>query len=174
MYQPIDFRKYPEKDFRTRGQFQWAIYDIEHPDCTGTLKVANLPVKVLEVPEYLAPPGAFDDNNPPFMVMWAPLVVSFRNKGVRKKAGVPLTREDYNEADKVDLFSGDLVTRYEPDNEYTVIDRSSYILRARLVATKLELLQNKVDQFGDPGLWVTCNNNISFTKFTPGVPGVHQ
>ncbi len=170
----IDYRKFPEKDFRPRGPFQWAIYDIDHPSIVGTLKVTNLPLKVLEVPENELASRDFDDNNPPFVVVWAPLTVTFRNKGKKKAPSAPLTMEDYNEAEKIDLFSENFVSRYEPTNEYTVIGNPSYVLRARLVATKLELLVGKVDPFGDPGLWITGSNVISFNKFTPGNPGVHE
>ena len=140
---------------------EWSIYDIIHPDITGTIRLVGIPSNIYEVPENLLPAGTLG----PVLNLVIQGVVGFANRG-RKSASDPriITPAEYPKLPKEDITSFAQV-RDEPFNEFLLTGSPPLLVRTKTVLVKAERVKDRYDAFGDPQVIVTHNTSHSVSKY---------
>ncbi len=153
----IDPKKFKYRNFRVES-LDWNIYEVDHPEVKGILKVLAFPVYVFEVTE-VAP---VQPGTPNLQILYQPLI-SFYNAGQKVEGDTtPVTPEEYR-SKRVDITDSINATSM-PLCSYVLDGEPPLRLRISTTVTKVELIQGKVTQWGDPIIWVTWNANYSVTE----------
>ncbi len=142
----------------------WSLYDIDHEDVKGLLRVVGFPVNILEVPVELLP----NVSNQKLFALQIQNLVSFVSKG---KKGVsdpnPIIVEQIEEEQKIDITSS-IMPVDEPFSEYLIAPMRNTLLRTRTTVTKVELVKGRTNSFGDPLLLIQSNTAHSVSQFKGG------
>lgn len=142
---------------------EWSIYDIEHPNVKGTIRLVGIPSNIYEVPRNALPAGTLG----PVFSLVIQGIVGFANQG-RKGPSDPrtITRQEYPKLPKEDITSY-VHARDEPLNEYLVEGNPPLLIRTKTVLMKAELVKDRYDAFGDPQVLVTHNTSHSVSEYKP-------
>jgi hypothetical protein len=142
-------------------KIEWSIYDIEHPQVKGTIRLVGIPSKICEVPRKDLPAGALG----PVFTLVIQGTVGFANQG---RKGVsdprPITPDEYPKLPKEDITSY-AHARDEPLNQFLVEGSPPLLVRTKTVLTKAELVKDRYDAFGDPQVLVTHNTSHSVSEY---------
>ncbi len=160
-----------DKLFRIR-RFQYSTYEIEHPEVIGTLRIANIPTNILEVPQEMLPQQARGAGVPTYMIGGQTLV-AFTNRGQKKEPSTELlTPERMQTARRVELttFVGDQSA--EPWNEYVVQGNPPILIRMRTILARLDWYPQFTNHLGDPSLWAHQNTTQNVSVAETGEAGL--
>jgi hypothetical protein len=152
-------------------KIEWSIYDIDHPDIKGTIRLVGIPSNIYEVPGNLLPA----DKLGPVFTLAIQGIVGFANRG-RKGArdSRAITSDEYPKLPKEDITSY-AHARDEPFNEFLVGGSPPLLVRTKTVLIKVERVKDRYDAFGDPQVIVTHNTSHSVSEYKadelPGQPG---
>lgn len=140
---------------------EWSVYDIEHPDVRGTIRLVGIPSNIFEVPRKLLPTGKLG----PIFRLAIHGIVGFANQG--KKGEIdprPITPGEYLKLRREDITSY-AHARDEPLNEFLVEGNPALLFRTKTVLMKVELVKARYDAFGDPQVIVTHNTLHSVSEY---------
>jgi len=156
----IIYRGSIDRSFRIL-KIEWSIYDIQHPNIRGTVRLVGIPINIYEVPRNLLPAGTLG----PVFNLAIQGIVGFSNQG-KKGASDPreITRDEYPKLPKEDITSY-THARDEPLNEFLVAGDPAFLVRTKTVLIKAELVKDRYDAFGDPQVIVTHNTTHTVTKY---------
>jgi hypothetical protein len=140
------------------------IYEINSTlnDICGILRVIAVPYRIVKLKK--------DINNKPGFIMQSYNVLNFINKG---KYGKPdnnfIDANNINENEKIELNQDeDYTILSEPMNIYFIIDSDKhYKIRTKSTLTKVEMISNKFDYYGNPIFMATVNTGISYSYAAP-------
>jgi hypothetical protein len=151
-----------ERSFRVL-KIEWSIYDINHPEVKGTIRVVGVPSKIYEVPRNDLPTGTLG----PVLTIVIHGAVGFTNQG-RKGTGDPrsITPEEYLKLPRKDITNY-AQPRDEPLNEFLVDCSPPLLVRTKTILTKAELVKGRYDAFGDPQVFVTHNTSHRVSEYKP-------
>jgi hypothetical protein len=143
---------------------EWSVYDIDHPDVKGTIRLVGIPSNIYEVPRKLLPAGRLG----PVFTLAIQGIVGFANQG-KKGASDPrtITSDDYPKLPKEDITSR-VHARDEPLNEFLVEGSPPLLVRTKTVLIKAELVKDRYDAFGDPQVLVAHNTSHSVSEYKTG------
>ena len=152
-----------ERSFRVL-KIEWSIYDVNHPDVKGTIRVVGIPSKIYEVPRDNLPVSKLG----PVLTLVIRGSVGFANEG-RKGASDPrpITPDEYSKLPKEDITSFAHV-RDEPLNQFLVDGSPPLLVRTKTILTKAEFVRDRYDAFGDPQVLVTHNTLHRVSEYKPG------
>ena len=142
---------------------EWSVYDIDHPNVKGTIRLAGIPSNIYEVPQDLLHAGTLG----PVLTLVIQGIVGFSNEG-RKGESDPraITAEEYPKLPKEDItFYAH--ARDEPLNEFLVAGNPPLLVQTKTVLMKTELVKNRYDAFGDPQVMVTHHTSHSVSEYKP-------
>ena len=160
-----------DKLFRIR-KFQYSTYEIDHPQVKGTLRIANIPTNILEVPEEMLPPQARGTGIPTYMV-GGQAIVAFTNRGTKKEPSLhALTPELMQTARKVELTNYVTDQSSEPWNEILVSGNPPILVRMRTILAKVDWFPDHTNQLGDPSIWAYHNTTQSVSIADSGEAGL--
>jgi len=143
---------------------EWSIYDIDHPDVKGTIRLVGIPSNIYEVPAKLLPLGTLG----PVFTLVTQGIVGFANQGRKGPSDPrPITLAQYRKLPKEDITSYAHV-RDEPFNEFLLTGSPQWLVRTKTVLIKAELVRNRYDAFGDPQVLVTHNTSHSVSEYKAG------
>lgn len=154
-----------DKLFRIR-KFQYSTYEIDHTQVKGTLRIANFPTNIFEVPDDMIPQQAKMSDVPTYVVS-AQTIVAFTNSGEKKEpTATALTPELMKTARKMELTNYVGGQPFEPWNEYVIQGDPPVLIRMRTILARLEWFPDYTNGFGDPSLWAYQNTtqNVSVTN----------
>jgi hypothetical protein len=158
----IDPTKLIERDFNIR-KIKWSIYDVNHPNVKGTLRLTTIAASVAEVPSELLPSGV---SSPQFAIIAQP-IVGFKNEWNKGKSDpLPILPQEAEKLEKEDITSS-VVTREEPFNEYVIGGNPPVLLRTKTVMISVIRFIDRYNLTGDPALLVNQNTGYSFEKLKP-------
>jgi hypothetical protein len=142
-------------------KIEWSIYDIYHPDVRGTIRLAGVPSKIYEVPRKNLPASALG----PVFTLAIQGRVGFVNQG-RKGTSDPrdITSKGYPKLPKEDITSY-AHARDEPLNEFLVEGNPPLLVRTKTVLTKVELVKDRYDAFGDPQIIVSHHTSHRVSEY---------
>jgi len=152
-----------ERSFRVL-KVEWSIYDVNHPEVKGTIRVVGIPSKIYEVPRDNLPVSKLG----PVLTLVIRGSVGFANEG-RKGASDPrpITPDEYSKLPKEDITSFAHV-RDEPLNQFLVDGSPPLLVRTKTILTKAEFVRDRYDAFGDPQVLVTHNTLHRVSEYKPG------
>lgn len=160
-----------DKLFRIR-KFQYSTYEIDHPQVKGTLRIANIPTNILEVPETMLPPQARGTGIPTYMIGGQALV-AFTNSGQKQEPSrQPLTPEMMKTARKVELTNYVTDQSSEPWNEILVSGNPLMLIRMRTILARVDWFPDHINPLGDPSLWAYHNTTQSVSVADTGESGL--
>lgn len=156
----IIYRGSIDRSFRIL-KIEWSIYDIQHPNIRGTVRLVGIPTNIYEVPRNLLPAGTLG----PVFNLAIQGIVGFSNQG-KKGTSDPreITREEYPKLPKEDITSY-THARDEPLNEFLVPGNPAFLVRTKTALIKAELVKDRYDAFGDPQVIVAHNTTHTVTKY---------
>jgi len=146
-------------------KISWSIYEVNHPDVKGSLRLLAIPTNIFEVPQEMLP----SDAKPPILAVNTQGIVAFTNEGKKGPSGKPISPEEFRVAPKDDITSY-VTPRDEPFNEYVVqrTGKPSLLVRTKTILIKAEVLKDTNNPFGDPVIWVSHNTAHSVTEYKEG------
>lgn len=159
-----------DKLFRIK-KIQYNTYEIKHNQVQGTLRLMNIPINIMQIPEEKIPPNEQMSNDPLFMV-GGQIIVSFTNKGDKKEPTSNPTREDMKKTRKVELTSYIQDQPFEPWNEFVIQGDPPIILKRRTILSKIEWYVDYTNQLGDPYIWAVHNTTDSVSVSDIGDAGL--
>lgn len=144
----------------TVEKFDFNNYEINSSlnDIYGILRVAAVPYSIVKLK------GEIESK--PRFVMQSYNIVNFVNKG---KAGEPNSKpieiNRIKETEKIELNQDeDYTILSEPMNIHYIIDSDqNYKIRAKSTLTKVEVISNNFDYYGNPIFMVNVNTGISYS-----------
>ena len=140
---------------------EWSIYDIDHPDVKGTIRLVGIPSNIYQVPGNLLPDGALG----PVFTLVTQGIVGFANLGKKgPNDSRPITYDEYPKLPKEDITSY-AHARDVPLNEFLVEGSPPLLVRTKTVLMKAELVKDRYDAFGDPQVLVTHNTSHSVSEY---------
>jgi hypothetical protein len=155
-----------ERSFRVL-KIEWSIYDIDHPEVKGTIRVVGIPSKIYEVPRKDLPTGTLG----PVLTLVIQGRVGFVNHGTKGASDPrPITPDEYTKLPKEDITNY-VQARDEPTNQFLVDGSPQLLVRTKTVMTKAELVKDRYDAFGDPHVLVTHNTSHRVSEYKPGRNG---
>ena len=156
-----------ERPFRVL-KIEWSIYDIDHPDVKGTIRVVGIPSKIYEVPRNDLPSNRLG----PVLTLVIQGRVGFTNQGKKGASDPrPITPDDYQKLPREDITNR-AHPRDEPLNQFLVEGTPPLLVRTRTILTRVELVKGRYDAFGDPQVLVAHNTSHRVSEFKPGkLPG---
>lgn len=158
-----DPTKFKDLHFRIK-KLDWSIYEIDHANVKGTLRVLAVPTNIFEVPRELLPQAPTG----PIIGLNMQGIVGFVNEGKKGPSEPrPLNPEELPRIAKEDLTSF-TTTREEPFNEYLVGGNPPLLVRTKTIMMKVEHLKDRFNVFGDPHLWVNHNTSHSVAEYKTG------
>lgn len=145
-------------------KIEWSIYDIDHPDVKGTIRLVGIPSNIYEVPGKDLPAGTLG----PVFTLVIQGIVGFANQG-RKGPSDPraITPDEYPKLPKEDVTSY-AHARDEPLNQFLVGGSPPLLVRTKTVLMKAELVKDRYDAFGDPQVIVTHHTSHSVSEYEAG------
>jgi hypothetical protein len=159
------YRGLIDRSFRIL-KVEWSIYDIEHPNIKGTIRLVGIPSNIYEVPGKLLPGGKLG----PVFTLVIQGIVGFANQG-KKGPSDPreITADEYPKLPKEDItFYAH--AREEPLNEFLVGGNPPLLVRTKTVLMKAEIVKDRYDAFGDPQIIVTHNTSHTVSEYKADEP----
>jgi len=143
---------------------EWSVYDLDHSEVKGTIRLVGIPSNIYEVPRKDLPAGTLG----PVFNLAIHGVVGFTNEG-RKGASDsrPMTPDEYRKLAKEDI-TAHAHARVEPLNEFLVAGSPPFLVRTKTILMKAELVKGRYDAFGDPQIVVTHNTLHSVSEHKAG------
>jgi hypothetical protein len=158
-----DPTKFKDLHFRIK-KLDWSIYEIDHAEVKGTLRLLAVPTNIFEIPKELMPQTTTER----ILGLNTQGIVGFLNEGKKGPSDPqPLNPADLPRIAKQDLTSH-TTTREEPFNEYLIGGNPALLVRTKTVMLKVEWLKDRFNVFGDPQLWVNHNTSHSVTEYKTG------
>jgi hypothetical protein len=143
----------------------WSVYEVDHPNLKGTLRVLAIPSNIFEVPANLLPPDA---PKQPVYALVTQGVIGFNNAGKKGPSNpVALTPNEYISSPKTDVTSS-TTPRDEPLNEFVVAGNPPWLVRTKTVLLKAEVITDRYNAYGDPHVGITHNTSHSIAEYKKG------
>jgi len=156
-------RRLIDRPFRIL-KIEWSVYDIDHPNVKGTIRLVGIPSNIYEVPGKLPSAGKLG----PVFTLAIQGIVAFVNQG-RKGASDPrvITPDEYPKLPKEEVTPY-AHARDEPLNEFLVEGSPPLLVQTKTVLMKVELVKDRYDAFGDPQIVVTHSTLHSVSEYEAG------
>jgi hypothetical protein len=161
--QPQSFKPTPDNsidlEFRVE-RFDFNVYEIQNLDTgiKGILRVGVIPLRITKLRE--------DVNGKPQFYFQSFNVISFINKAMYGKPDEsPINPQELEDLEKMELEEGiDYSVLTEAPNLYVIINTKPYYkIRAKSTLTKVEVIKDRFDYFGNPMFSVQINTGISYS-----------
>lgn len=147
-----------DRMFRVK-EFEYSIYEVQHPKVTGTLRLANIPSNIVE----RAGAGNRDHDRLEYGVT-GQVIVGFSNKGEKGKSVSTPAPAELRGAEKEDLTPYILENPFEPWNEYVVEGDPPVIVGTRTILANLDWYVGYTNELGDPLLWASQNTTVRASR----------
>ena len=99
-------------------------------------------------------------------------IASFTSQKEKNEIRVPGSKNEIDNAKKVDVTSFIVDPPFEPWNEYSLEGTPPLVVRTKTVLTKLEWLQGYTDPLGGPSLWAQHSTTQSVIQSPVGEAGM--
>ena len=148
-------------------KFQYNTYEIDHVTVNGTLRAAQVPTHIIEIP-----PDQGNSDVPRYALTHQ-TIVAFTSRGHKKEPTLSLPdRLQLQQSKKTDLTSYIQDQPYEPWNEYVIQGDPPVLVKTRTILAKVEWYVNCTNGLGDPYLWAHLGNTTSASVVEAGDAGL--
>lgn len=153
-------------------KFQFNTYEINHPTVKGTLRIANIPTNIVEIPDRFIPAEARNEDLPSYMIGYQ-AIVAFSNPGEKKEPSRQIPDvAGLKKARKMELTSYILDQPFEPWNEYIIQGDPPVLIKTRTILAKVEWYIDYTNSLGDPYLRANHNTTVSASRVEAGDAGL--
>lgn len=167
----FDVRDGTDKLFRIK-KFQYNTYEIDHATVKGTIRAADIPTNIIEIPDRFIPPDQRNSDVPHYALVHQ-TIVSFSSRGDKKNPTMSLPdRTQLQKAKKIELTNYILDNPFEPWNEYVIQGDPPILVKTRTILAKAEWYVDYTNGLGDPYLWAHLNTTISASAVEAGDAGL--